>query len=308
MQVHWYKSLLMKDMSLLAKLQSNQSDGGNVGSNGSNSHRQLSNLIMQLRKCALHPYLFDGAEGEMETTSLEDIVGHSGKLSMLDKLLVKLFREGHRVCIFSQFTNVLDIIDDYCKMRSWSYSRLDGSTGRARRSYIVDRFNAPNSEEFIFLMSTRAGGMGLNLQSADTVILFDSDWNPQPDIQAMARVHRIGQKKTVHIYRLVCSGTIEERIVQRAQKKLYLDKMVNSTEVSRAAKAGDDEDDDDDEDADGGMGMSALLDALQFGSDAVFGSGKNILATDKEIASICDRTRDPTVENETLKSAVQKNR
>jgi len=150
--------------------------------------------------------------------------------------------------------------------------------------------------------------MGLNLQSADTVILFDSDWNPQPDIQAMARVHRIGQKKTVHIYRLVCSGTIEERIVQRAQKKLYLDKMVNSTEVSRAAKAGDDEDDDDDEDGDGGMGMSALLDALQFGSDAVFGSGKNILATDKEIASICDRTRDPTVENETLKSAVQKNR
>ncbi|GMH63265.1 hypothetical protein TL16_g03666, partial [Triparma laevis f. inornata] len=225
MQMHWYKSLLMKDLSLLARL--SPAESGN-GAPSSTKYKQLNNLIMQLRKCALHPFLFDGAEQDMHNTTLTDLVAASGKLSMLDKLLVQLFKGGHRSCIFSQFTQVLDIIEDYCLMRGWKYSRLDGSVGRAQRSYIVDRFNVPNSPEFIFLMSTRAGGMGLNLQTADTVILYDSDWNPQPDLQAMARVHRIGQKKTVHVYRLVTTGTVEERVVQRAQKKLYLDKMVNS--------------------------------------------------------------------------------
>ena len=97
-------------------------------------------------------------------------------------------------------------------MRGWRYCRFDGSTDRAERNYLIRRFNEPDSPFFLFIISTRSGGMGLNLQSADTCILFDSDWNPQSDIQAMARVHRIGQTKTVHVYRLVSSGTVEERV------------------------------------------------------------------------------------------------
>ena len=129
--------------------------------------------------------------------------------------------------------------------------------------------------------------MGLNLQSADTVVLYDSDWNPQPDLQAMARVHRIGQKRTVHVYRLVCEGTVEERIVERAQKKLYLDKVVNSTDMTAEAL-------NDDTSGDcGGLKASDLLDALKFGSDAVFGSGSNTLPTSADIEAICDRNRHP---------------
>ena len=135
----------------------------------------------------------------MDATTVQDLIAASGKLAVLDKLLRNLFQKGHRVVLFSQFTSVLDILDDYCNMRGWKYCRFDGSTPRARRNFTVNQFNAPDSEMFVFLMSTRAGGMGLNLQTADTCILFDSDWNPQPDLQAMARVHRIGQQKTVHV-------------------------------------------------------------------------------------------------------------
>ena len=113
----------------------------------------------------------------------------------------------------------LNILEDYCVLRGWRYVRFDGSTPRAQRNHLINQFNAPGSQDFIFLMSTRSGGLGLNLQTADTCILYDSDWNPQPDLQAMARVHRIGQKKVVHVYRLLCGGTIEERMVERAEKK-----------------------------------------------------------------------------------------
>ncbi|GMI15434.1 hypothetical protein TrVE_jg5295 [Triparma verrucosa] len=310
MQIHWYKSLLMKDLSMLAQLSPEEEGGGPKKEDGrkksgnATQYKRLNNLVMQLRKCALHPFLFDGAEQDIANTTLTDLVAASGKLSMLDKLLVQLFKGSHRACIFSQFTQVLDIIEDYCLMRGWKYSRLDGSVGRAQRSYIVDRFNAPDSPEFLFLMSTRAGGMGLNLQTADTVILYDSDWNPQPDLQAMARVHRIGQKKTVHVYRLVTTGTVEERVVQRAQKKLYLDKMVNSTEVTRGDEEGDREE------LMGGMGVAEMLECLSFGSDAVFGGSGNQIATDEEIAAICDRTRDPAKgeQAKALKSAIQTNK
>ena len=259
MQIFWYKSLLLKDMSLLVKMQGNTGDGDQGSTAG--QHKQLSNLIMQLRKVANHPFQFWGAEEDPASTTVADLVGNSGKLAVLDKLLIELFRKGHRVCIFSQFTFVLDIIDDYCVERGWCYSRLDGSTGRAQRNLILKRFNAPESPDFLFLMSTRAGGMGLNIQSADTVILFDSDWNPQPDIQAMARVHRIGQKKTVHVYRLVCKGTIEERILARAEKKLYLDKMVN-TGGSKSTLDLLEEAEKKDENNGGGLSTKDLVEAL----------------------------------------------
>lgn len=273
MQIHWYKSLLLKDIRILAR-----NDGDEpTGKNGA----VLNNLVMQLRKCCLHPFLFNGAELDIGITSCEDLIAASGKLAVLDMLLLSLFRKKHRTVLFSQFTSILDILEDYCVMRGWQYCRFDGSTSRAKRNYNVNDFNAPDSTKFIFLMSTRSGGMGLNLQSADTCILFDSDWNPQPDLQAMARIHRIGQKKTVHVYRLVTGGTIEERILLRAQKKLFLDKMVNKDSSM-------------DNDKFDNISGSEIMSSLKFGCNAVFGADsdkKNILPTAQEIEIITDRLR-----------------
>lgn len=174
MQMWWYKAMLMKDISLLTS-----------GETKTKS-KLLSNLIMQLRKVSIHPFLFPGAEDEdTSKTTLTELIGASGKLAVLDKLLRSLYskKDGHRVVLFSQFTSVLDILDDYCSQRGWKYCRFDGSTQRAHRNYMIQSFNRPGSDTFLFLMSTRAGGLGINLQTADTCILFDSDWNPQPDIQ-----------------------------------------------------------------------------------------------------------------------------
>jgi SWI/SNF-related matrix-associated actin-dependent regulator of chromatin subfamily A member 5 len=199
--VFWYKALLLKDINLLAR---NDDDSPSSATNA----KTLSNLVMQLRKCCLHPFLFDGAEVDVDKTTCEDLIAASGKLTVLDMLLRSLYEKKHRVVLFSQFTSVLDILDDYCTMRGWKHCRFDGSTPRAKRNFIVNQFNAPDSDYFVFLMSTRSGGMGLNLQTADTCILFDSDWNPQPDIQAAARVHRIGQKKTVPVRFVILSFTL----------------------------------------------------------------------------------------------------
>lgn len=164
-QIWWYKALLLKDLAI-------------ISGEGPGKAKVLNNLIMQLRKCCLHPYLFPGAEDDTDQTPLERLVGSSGKLAVLDLLLQSLYKKGHRATIFSQFTSVLDILEDYCNMRGWKHCRFDGGTSRAKRNYVVNSFNAPGSDKFVFLMSTRSGGMGLNLQTADTCILFDSDWNP----------------------------------------------------------------------------------------------------------------------------------
>jgi SWI/SNF-related matrix-associated actin-dependent regulator of chromatin subfamily A member 5 len=167
-QVFWYKALLLKDISILAKVMATTDDDDDEGTNNSTqgTAKRLSNLCMQLRKICLHPFLFEGAETNIDETSLEDLIAASGKLAVLDKLLMSLYQKGNRTVLFSQFTSVLDILEDYCIMRGWSYCRFDGSTARATRNYIVNSFNQPNSDKFIFLMSTRSGGMGLNLQTA----------------------------------------------------------------------------------------------------------------------------------------------
>jgi len=271
-QTFWYRSLLMKDLGKLASC-----NDRNLATQ--QKYQALKSLFMQLRKCCNHPFVFEGAEMDPTETSLEELVAASGKLSVLDMLLQRLFQNNHRAVIFSQFTSILDIIEDYCQMRGWKFCRLDGSTARARRSYYIRRFNEPNSPFFLFLVSTRSGGMGLNLQTADTCILFDSDWNPQSDIQAMGRVHRIGQTKTVHVYRLVSSGTVEERMLQRAEKKLLLE-MVNQ------------ESKDFDNDKARGLSTAELLEDIKFGSQAVFGdSANNQLPSWEDIDIITDRTR-----------------
>jgi SWI/SNF-related matrix-associated actin-dependent regulator of chromatin subfamily A member 5 len=278
----------MNEVEALVKM----SEEEDAGEGGVGRYNMLRNLVMQLRKCCLHPYLFDFAEPDIGNTGVEELVASSGKLAVLDKLLRSMFKNGHRTCIFSQFTSMLNILEDYCVLRGWKYCRFDGSTPRAQRNHLINQFNAPGSEDFIFLMSTRSGGLGINLQTADTCILYDSDWNPQPDLQAMARVHRIGQKKTVHIYRLLSKGTVEERILERAEKKLYLDQMVNRGGSSK------------DMDNDGtGLSSTELLASLKFGSNAIFSSENNI-PTDSDIGKVTDRNRNEDASDGLLQGGV----
>ena len=195
----------------------------------------LLNAVVELKKVLNHPYLFPGAEDPAEPDVLAALVRDSGKMRLLDKLLVRLRETGHRVLIFSQMVRMLDILSDYLRMKAWPFQRLDGSTPRELRQTAMDHFNAPASPDFVFLLSTHAGGLGINLASADTVVIYDSDWNPQNDLQAMARCHRIGQNKTVNIYRLVVSNSVEETIVERAKQKMVLDHLVIQSMDTTAA-------------------------------------------------------------------------
>eukprot|EP00918_Siedleckia_nematoides_P067476 GHVU01146899.1.p1 GENE.GHVU01146899.1~~GHVU01146899.1.p1 ORF type:complete len:911 (+),score=240.26 GHVU01146899.1:124-2856(+) len=212
MQKQLYASILKKDVDAI---------------NGKGGERsRLLNIVMQLRKCANHPYLFEGQEPGPPFIEGEHLVENSAKLKVLDKLITKAKTEGHRVLIFSQMTRVLDILEDYCWYRNHKYCRIDGGISGDIREEMIENFMAEGSDKFLFLLSTRAGGLGLNLQKANWVVLFDSDWNPQVDIQAMDRAHRIGQTKEVMVYRFITENSIEEKVLERAWKKLFLDAMV----------------------------------------------------------------------------------
>ncbi|GAB4843430.1 Probable ATP-dependent DNA helicase chr12 [Ancistrocladus abbreviatus] len=217
--------ILKCDLSAWQKVYYQQvTDLGRVGlATGSGKSKGLQNLSMQLRKCCNHPYLF---VGEYNMWRKEEIIRASGKFELLDRLLPKLSRAGHRVLLFSQMTRLLDILEIYLKMHDFMYLRLDGSSKTEERGTLLREFNASESPYFMFLLSTRAGGLGLNLQTADTVIIFDSDWNPQMDQQAEDRAHRIGQKKEVRVFVLVSVGSIEEVILERAKQKMGIDAKV----------------------------------------------------------------------------------
>ncbi|KAG5175317.1 P-loop containing nucleoside triphosphate hydrolase protein [Tribonema minus] len=245
-------------------------------------YRKLMNLLLQLRKVCNHPYLLADFEGD--DGGAEALVAASGKLQLLDRMLPRLRADGHRVLLFTQFTSMLDILEEYCIARSHEYARLDGDTNRVQRRLDIRRFNAPASPLFIFLISTRAGGLGINLASADTVILYDSDWNPQVDLQAMERAHRIGQTKPVRVYRMVCRGSVEERMVSRAEKKLYLNAMVaesqaddddgetatGETTTGETADAADGGGGGSGAAGPGGMSKSELANLIRFGANAIF--------------------------------------
>ncbi|KAL6657430.1 hypothetical protein ACP70R_005210 [Stipagrostis hirtigluma subsp. patula] len=192
----------------------------------------LLNIVVELKKCCNHPFLFESADhgygGDSigDRNKVERIIMSSGKLVLLDKLLVRLRETNHRVLIFSQMVRMLDILAEYLSLRGFQFQRLDGSTRADLRHQAMEHFNAPGSDDFCFLLSTRAGGLGINLATADTVIIFDSDWNPQNDLQAMSRAHRIGQQETVNIYRFVTCKSVEEDILERAKKKMVLDHLV----------------------------------------------------------------------------------
>lgn len=213
-QKDYYKAILTRNYQLLSR------KGG--------PQISLNNVVMELRKLCGHPYLLPGVEEEIRRSkdAYRQLLEASGKLVLMDKIMVKLKEEGHRVLIYSQFKIMLDIIEDWLALKKWSYERIDGNISGAERQIRIDRFNAPNSKRFCFLLSTRAGGLGINLATADTVIIYDSDWNPHADLQAMARAHRLGQTNKVMIYRLVTRGTIEERMMQMTKKKMVLEHLV----------------------------------------------------------------------------------
>ena len=213
MQKQLYKKLLLRDLDSIT---------GGAGSN----RTAVLNIVMQLRKCCGQSFLLEGVQNWSLDSLGEHLVDNCGKLTMVDKLLKKLKERGSRVLIFTQMTRVLDILEDFMVMRGHNYCRIDGNTDYEDRESAIESFNKPNSEKFCFILSTRAGGLGINLQMADTCILYDSDWNPQADLRAQDRCHRLGQKKPVNVYRLVLENTMEEKIVERAQQKLKLDAMV----------------------------------------------------------------------------------
>ncbi|OAA38107.1 SNF2-family ATP dependent chromatin remodeling factor snf21 [Metarhizium rileyi] len=198
------------------------------GKGGKTNARGLSNMIMQLRKLCNHPFVFDEVENVMNPMSISnDLLWRTaGKFELLDRILPKYQATGHRVLMFFQMTAIMDIMEDYLRYRKFEYLRLDGTTKSDERSDLLKDFNAPDSKYFMFLLSTRAGGLGLNLQTADTVIIYDSDWNPHQDLQAQDRAHRIGQKNEVRILRLISSNSVEEKILERARFKLDMDGKV----------------------------------------------------------------------------------
>ncbi|PWA55893.1 PGK [Artemisia annua] len=188
---------------------------------------QLNNLVLQLRKNCNHPDLLEAAfEGSCFYPPVEEMVGQCGKFQLLERLLKKLDARNHKVLIFSQWTKILDIMHYYFSETGFEVCRIDGSVKLETRRQQIQDFNDPNSKYKIFLLSTRAGGLGINLTAADTCILYDSDWNPQMDLQAMDRCHRIGQTKPVHVYRLATAQSVEGRILKRAFSKLRLEHVV----------------------------------------------------------------------------------
>ena len=251
-QVHLSVPLSVMQRKLYADVLRRDVDAIN-GRGGDRS--RLLNIVMQLRKACNHPYLFEGQEPGPPFVEGEHLIENSAKLQVLDGLLAKARKEGARVLVFSTMTRMLDIIEDYCVYRHHEYCRIDGNVSGAEREEQVDEFMQGSSSKFVFLLSTRAGGLGLNLQKANWVVLFDSDWNPQVDIQAMDRAHRIGQTKQVKVFRLVTQNTVEERIVERAMKKLFLDAMVvhHGRLAEKQQTAGKDQ----------------LLEMIRFGADAV---------------------------------------
>lgn len=155
-----------------------------------------------------------------------DLYRAAGKFELLDRILPKFRATKHRVLLFCQMTSSMTILEDYFNYRNYNYLRLDGTTKAEDRGALLEKFNEKESDYFVFLLSTRAGGLGLNLQTADTVVIFDSDWNPHQDLQAQDRAHRIGQKNEVRVLRLVTVNSVEERILAAAKYKLNLDEKV----------------------------------------------------------------------------------
>ncbi|XP_036948906.1 chromodomain-helicase-DNA-binding protein 4a isoform X3 [Acanthopagrus latus] len=286
MQKKYYKFILTKNFEAL-----NTKGGGNQVS--------LLNVVMDLKKCCNHPYLFPAAaiEAPKMPNGMYDgsaLTKAAGKLLLLQKMMRKLKEGGHRVLVFSQMTKMLDLLEDFLENEGYKYERIDGGITGGMRQEAIDRFNAPGAQQFAFLLSTRAGGLGINLATADTVIIYDSDWNPHNDIQAFSRAHRIGQNKKVMIYRFVTKASVEERITQVAKKKMMLTHLVVRPGLGSKT---------------GSMSKQELDDILKFGTEQLFKDeamerenkeedSSIIHYDDKAIDRLLDRNQDATDDTE----------
>ncbi|KAH8869088.1 Chromodomain-helicase-DNA-binding protein 7 [Schistosoma japonicum] len=234
-QKKYYRAIMERNFSFLCK-------------GSSTNAPNLMNIMMELRKCCNHPFLIKGAEDVIlsefqsnDNTLTEDdltfqtMVYASGKLVLIHKLLPKLRADGHKVLIFSQMIRVLDILEDYLVHQGFQFERIDGRIHGSLRQEAIDRFSV-DPDKFVFLLCTKAGGLGINLTAADVVIIYDSDWNPQNDLQAQARCHRIGQQKMVKVYRLITRNTYEREMFDRASLKLGLDRAVLQSMGSKEAR------------------------------------------------------------------------
>ncbi|KAL6236954.1 hypothetical protein BDW75DRAFT_96219 [Aspergillus navahoensis] len=190
------------------------------------AQKKMQNPVMQARLACNSPHNFYWPWAEDASSIDETLVTASGKMLLLDRLIPSLLSKGHKILIFSQFKTQLDILQDWAThLRSWKCCRIDGAISQADRQAQIKAFNTDKDYK-IFLLSTRAGGQGINLVAADTVILFDSDWNPQQDLQAQDRAHRIGQTKPVIVYRLATKGTVEQTLLEKADSKRRLERLV----------------------------------------------------------------------------------
>ncbi|XP_034537635.1 lymphoid-specific helicase [Notolabrus celidotus] len=246
---------------------------------------KLQNILMLLKRCCNHPYLveypLDPATQQFKID--EQLVQNSGKFLILDRLLPALKERGHKVLIFSQMTSILDLLMDYCYLRGFQYSRLDGTMSYADRDENMTKFSK-DPEVFLFLLSTRAGGLGINLTAADTVIIFDSDWNPQADLQAQDRCHRIGQTKPVVVYRLVTANTIDQKILERASAKRKLEQMVIHKNKFKGGKA-------DLNQSKSCLDLDELMDLLKArGTEKEVKASRGKVISDKDLEVLLDRS------------------
>ena len=262
----------------------------------SGASTSLLNVMMELKKVANHPYLLPVAaeEAPLAANGLFEVKAMTkacGKLTLMSKMMKKLKATGHRVLVFSQMTKMLDLLEDFLEGEGYKYERIDGGITGSLRQEAIDRFNAPDAEQFCFLLSTRAGGLGINLYTADTVIIYDSDWNPHNDIQALSRAHRIGQKNKVMIYRFVTRNSVEEKVTQVAKKKMMLTHLV--VQPGMGGKAN--------------LSKNEIDDILKFGTQELFneeegeeeGESKNdIVYDDAAIEKLLDRSQEGIEEKE----------
>lgn len=273
LQKKLYKSILAKNPELIRHI-----IGASKKSLGKTERTSLNNILMQLRKCLCHPFVYSQTIEERTTNPVaahRNLVEASSKLQLLEIMLPKLQERGHRVLIFSQFLNMLDVVEDFLDGLGLFYQRLDGNINSLQKQKRIDEFNAPESPLFAFLLSTRAGGVGINLATADTVIILDPDFNPHQDIQALSRAHRIGQKKKVLVFQLTTRASAEEKILQIGKKKMALDHVL--------IEQMDAEDD-------AGMDLESIL---RHGTEALFkdDESENIRYDSASVAKLLDRSQ-----------------
>ena len=284
LQKKLYKSILAKNPELIKSIMN-----PNVPTTGK-SRTNLNNILMELRKCLCHPFVYSQ---QIEERNVESVASHrslveaSSKLQLLEIMLPKLKERGHRVLIFSQFLDMLDVVEDFLDGIGLFHARLDGSVSSLQRQKRIDEFNAPDSTLFAFLLSTRAGGVGINLATADTVIILDPDFTPHQDIHALSRAHRIGQQKKVLVFQLTTRASAEEKILQIGKKKMALDHVL--------IEQMDAEDD-------AGMDLESIL---RHGTEALFrdDESENIRYDSASVDKLLDRSQIEDTQTDKVQSA-----